>query len=119
MDDAHNLWKRASNLRKRIPEVRVSTRITQTCIAAKAPRSCPLWVIFVRSARSRHSGDVLLRPESGHWELSTLARSSRGPPISHWDGFLASLRLGPHACDCCTLESALGLTECERSVKWL
>src|SRR5262249_45078319 len=58
-----------------------------------------------------------LRPESGHWELSTLARSSRGPPISHWDGFLASLRLGPHACDCCTLESALGLTECERSVQ--
>src|SRR5262249_32012662 len=60
-----------------------------------------------------------LRPASGHWELSTLARSSRGPPISHWDGFLASLRLGPHACDCCTLESALGLIECERSVKWL
>ena len=39
-----NLWKRASNLRQRIPEVRVSTRITQTCIAAKAPRLCPLWV---------------------------------------------------------------------------
>ena len=53
------------------------------------------------------------------WLQTALARSSRGPPISHWDGFLASLRLGPHACDCCTLESALGLTECERSVKWL
>ena len=32
---------------------------------------------------------------------------------------IPSLRLAPHACDCCTLESALGLTECERSVKWL
>jgi hypothetical protein len=62
MDDAHNLWKRASNLWKRIPEVRVSTRITQTCMAAKAPRSCPLWVIFVRSARSRRLGmSALLR----------------------------------------------------------
>src|SRR5262245_31688437 len=83
-------------------------------------------VEFLRATRHfRQIGAVAtlrgcpLRPESGHWELSTLARSSRGPPISHWDGFLASLRLGPHACDCRTLESALGLTECERSVKWL
>jgi hypothetical protein len=53
------------------------------------------------------------------WLQTALARSSKGSTYLALGRLLASLRLGPHACDCCTIESALGLTECERSVKWL
>src|SRR5262249_37707820 len=65
------------------PRSRIDYSRSGPCIAAKAGRLFPLWVIFVRSARSRRSQHVRFAPKADKRTLASICPLSAKSGLTH------------------------------------